>query len=156
MNEHPSKIAIAERLMVRRQGATMDEILAATGGSYQYNALRRLEARGYSIATKREGRTKRYFATPPATRSAEASVTRKWQVTIPKEMREHLRVSPGQTLRFAAENDSRVVVTSAYKGLSELVGVLPKAKRVVSLREMDEAIAKSVVSRYLRAVGKKR
>ena len=156
MNERPAKIAIAERLMTRPEGATMDEILTATGGSYQYNAIRRLESRGYKVTTKREGRAKRYFARPPAAPAYEAVVTRKGQVTVPKEIRRHLRLGAGQTLRFSLDDSDRVVMTPTYKSLSELVGVLPKPKRVISIEEMDRAIAKGAVDRYARAVGKKR
>ncbi len=49
----------AERLLIRPAGATMDELIAATGGP-QYNVLRRLEARGYAVRKLREGRVTRY------------------------------------------------------------------------------------------------
>jgi len=57
---------IAEQMMTRPDGATMDEIVAATGGP-QYNVLRRLEGRGYRIRKVKEGRATRYFAKAPAT-----------------------------------------------------------------------------------------
>lgn len=37
----------AEKLLTSAEGATMDELIAATGGP-QYNLLRRLEAQGYN------------------------------------------------------------------------------------------------------------
>ena len=48
MDERVSKTKITERLLTRPGGATMREIIAATGGP-QYNELKRLSARGYAI-----------------------------------------------------------------------------------------------------------
>lgn len=146
---------VAERLMTRPAGATMDEIVAATGGP-QYNVLRKLEGRGYRIRKVKQGRTTRYFATPPVRSSYQATVTSKGQVTIPQEVRDRMRLHVGQGLLFTIENETRVVITPVYRRLSELVGILPKPKRIVSLEEMDKAIKQGAVDRYLRAVGRKK
>ena len=155
MNEHVSGTRMAERLMARPGGATMDEIVAATGGP-QYNILKRLEDRGYLIRKVKEGRTTRYFAEPPARQSFQATMTSKGQVTIPQAIRERLRLRNGQELQFTIENGSRVAITPVFTRLSELVGILPKPKRSVTIEEMDEAIRKVVADRYLRAVGRKK
>ena len=152
MNEHEPGAKFAERLFARPEGATMDEIVAATGGP-QYNVLRKLEGRGYRVRKIKEGRTTRYFAEPPAAPSFEATITSKGQVTIPKEVREQLRLRSGQELRFVVENGSRAVIVPVPKRLSDLAGILPKPKRTVTLEEMDEAIGKGIVERYRRAVG---
>lgn len=131
----------------------MDEIVAATGGP-QYNVLRNLEARGYKLRKLKEGRATRYFVEAPAERSFEATMTSKGQVTIPKEVRERLRLGEGRTLRFSVE-DGQIVMTPAYRRLGELVGVLPKAKRVVSVERMDEAIAEGAEQRFRRAVARR-
>lgn len=154
MNRQMPGTRVAERLMARRRGATMDEVIAATGGP-QYNVLRRLEARGYRIRKVKEGQITRYFAEPPAAPSYEATVTSKGQVTIPKEVRERLRLGPGQAVRFSLD-DGRAVMAPAYKRLSELVGILPRPRRVVSIEEMDEAIAEGAARRFRRSVGKPR
>ena len=93
MNDDRPGSELAERLMTRPDGATMDEMVAATGGP-QYNVLKRLEGRGYRIRKVKEGRTTRYFAEAPSTPSYEATVTSKGQVTLPKEIRERLRLRP--------------------------------------------------------------
>ena len=151
MASKTSKIATAERLMSRPQGATMDEILAETGGSFQYNAKRRLEARGYTIKSRREGRSLRYFAIPPATRTFEVTVTSKGQLTVPSEVRERLGVRAGGKLRLVHEADDRVVITPANLSLSRLFGILGKPPRSATLEEMDEAIRQGAVERYLRS-----
>lgn len=146
---------IAERLMTRPEGATMDEIVAATGGP-RYNVLRKLQGRGYRIRKVKESKATRYFAAPPAAPSCKATMTGKGQVTIPKEVREKLRLRSGQQLRFTIEDGDRAVITPVYRRLSELVGILPKPKRISTLEEMDKAVAQAAVGRYLRAVGRKR
>jgi AbrB family looped-hinge helix DNA binding protein len=156
MRERQSKIRTAERLMTRPEGATMDEILAATGGSYQYNAKRRLEARGFRIRTRKEGRVTRYWAEAPHSRAFDTTLTSKGQITVPREVRDTLRLRNGQKLRFTIEDDKRVVIAPIFARLSELAGVLPKATRTVSLEEMNEAVQRAAVRRYRRTTKRTR
>jgi antitoxin PrlF len=146
-----AKIAIAERLMTRPQGATMDEILAETGGSFQYNAKRRLEARGYVIRTRREGRSTRYWATPPRRREFELSVTQRGQLTIPKVVREQLGLAKGGRVRLALDEENRAVLSRKQVRLADLAGMLGKPPRSLTLEEMDEVIAQAAVERYRRS-----
>jgi len=155
MNENLPGTKVAERLMTRPTGATMDEIVAATGGP-QYNVLRRLEGRGYRIRKIKEGRATRYFATPPAAASYEATVTGKGQVTLPKQVRERLRLREGDKVRFTAENAERIVVQRAELSIRDLFGILGKPPRSLTLKEMDKVIAQAATDRYLRAVGRKK
>ena len=146
---------IAEQMMTRPDGATMDEIVAATGGP-QYNVLRRLEGRGYRIRKVKDGRATRYFAKAPAIPSYEATVTDKGQVTIPKEIRERLRLGAGAKIRLTVEDGDRIVVTNEGSKLSDLFGILGKPPRSLTLKEMDEVIAQAAVDRYLRSSGRKK
>jgi antitoxin PrlF len=151
MDEHLPGTKLAERLMTRPGGATMDEIVAATGGP-QYNVLRKLEGRGYRIRKVKEGRATRYFAEAPAVPSYEATVTSKGQVTLPKEVRERLRVHDGGKVRFSIEDGNRIVVSHAGVRLSDLFGILGKPRRSATLEEMDEAVRQGAVQRYLRSI----
>jgi len=155
MNEHLPGTKLAERLLTQPGGATMAEIMATAGGP-QYNVLKKLEARGYRIRKVKEGKETRYFAEPPAAQSFQATMTSKGQVTIPQEIREQLRLRRGQQLQFTIEDRNRVVITPIFTRLSELVGILPKPKRTVTIEQMDEAIRKAAINRSLPAVGKKR
>jgi antitoxin PrlF len=155
MNEHLPGTKLAERLLTQPGGATMAEIIAAAGGP-QYNVLKKLEARGYRIRKVKEGKETRYFADPPAAQSFQATMTSKGQVTIPQEIRERLRLRRGQQLQFSVEDRNRVVITPVFARLSELIGILPRPKRPVTIEEMDEAIRNAAVNRSLRAVSKKR
>jgi AbrB family looped-hinge helix DNA binding protein len=147
---------IAERLFTRPEGATMAEVIAATGGP-QYNKLKQLGARGYVIRKAKDGRANetRYFATAPAEPTYAATVTGKGQVTIPRPVREHLRLRSGQKLEFSIARDGRVVLQPASPRLSDLARLLPRPKRHLTLEDIDKAIRDAAVARYLRAVGGK-
>ena len=155
MDERVSKSKVAERLLTRPGGATMREIIAATGGP-QYNELKRLAARGYAVRKVREGNETRYFVSARGTASFEATVTDKGQITIPKDVRDQLRLHAGHKVRFSVEGANRAVMIPVGTRLSDLAGMLGKPKRSATLEEMDEAIRQAAVDRYLRAVGKKR
>jgi len=129
----------------------MDEIVAATGGP-QYNVLRKLEGRGYRIDKRKEGRATRYFATPPAAPSFEATITSKGQVTIPQAVRDGLRLRSGQRVRFAIEDANRAVMTAASPRLADLAGMLGRPKHAVTLDDMDEAVRSAAIARHQRAV----
>ena len=142
---------VAEKLWMRPEGATMKEIIAATG-SPKFNHLKKLEKeKGYTIRRVREGGTMRYFAVPPATPIFDAMVTGQGQVTIPKELRERLGVRAGGKVRFRLEDGDRVTMTPANLSISRLFGILGKPPRSATLEEMDEAIRKGAVERYLRS-----
>lgn len=150
MDEHLPGTKLAERLVTQPSGATMVEIIAATGGP-QYNVLKKLEGRGYRIWKVKEGRATRYFAEAPPVPSYEATVTSKGQVTLPKEVRERLRVREGDKVQFAVEDEDRIVVTRGGR-LSDLFGILGKPRRSATLEEMDRAVRQAAVQRYLRSI----
>jgi antitoxin PrlF len=155
MTDDVAGTKIAERLMTRPDGATMDEMVAATGGP-QYNVLRRLEGRGYRIRKVKEGKATRYFAAPPAKSSYGGTVTSKGQMTIPKEVREHLRLRAGGKVRFELGSDASVVMKPVEHSIRDMFGMLGKPPRSLTLEEMDEVIRQAAVDRYLRAVGRKK
>lgn len=150
MNEHIPGTKLAEQLVTLPSGATMAEIIAATGGP-QYNVLKRLAARGYRVSKVKEGRETRYFAEAPATPSYEATVTSKGQVTLPKEVRESLRLRAGDKVRFTLDDAERIVVERAELSIRDLFGILGKPRRSATLEQMDEAVRRHAVERYLRS-----
>ena len=146
---------IAERMFTRPEGATMQEIIAVAGGP-QYNKLKQLEGLGYAIRKVKEGGTTRYFARAPAEMLFAATVTGKGQVTIPRQVRERLRLRSGHEIEFVIENENRAIIRPAARRLGDLAGILGKPKRSVTLEEMDEAIRQAAVGRYRKAVGRSR
>lgn len=146
MNEQISASRLAERLLSRPQGATMDELIAATGGPH-YNLLRRLAARGCSIRKAREGRATRYFVTTPTDDSFELRLSDKGQVTIPRALRDRFKLRPGDRLIVTVEEGERLAISRPRTSLRDLIGILPKPKRPVTVEEMNEAIRKAAMER---------
>ncbi len=72
-----------------------------------------------------------------------STLTSKGQTTIPKEVRDHLRVRSGDQLDFIIQSDGTVVVRPATVHVSELKGILHrKNMKPVSVDSMNEAIRK--------------
>jgi antitoxin PrlF len=71
-----------------------------------------------------------------------ATLTSKGQTTIPKEIRDHLGLVPGDKLDFHIESDGRVVVRAATRSVGELKGLLYQPGRApITLAAMEQAIA---------------
>jgi antitoxin PrlF len=146
MNEQTPGTKIAERLFSRPEGATMAEVVAATGGR-QHNLLERLKAKGYTVRSRKEGRTTRYWAERPG--AFDAVVTEKGQVTVPKEVRAHLKIRAGGRLRFILEDDG-VVLQRPKGSVDDLFGILGKPPRRLTLEQIAETIPRAVVEKYKR------
>lgn len=71
----------------------------------------------------------------------ESSVTQKGQATIPKTIRDHLRLKPGDRLKFFIHPDGSVVLLPKVPAAA-LRGILESGRaRAVSLEEMTDAAA---------------
>lgn len=71
-----------------------------------------------------------------------STLTSKGQTTIPKEIRDLLRIGTGDRIEFVVEGRNRVVLRPATADIRELAGMLHEPSRTtVSLDEMDAAIA---------------
>jgi AbrB family looped-hinge helix DNA binding protein len=71
------------------------------------------------------------------------TVTSKGQVTIPKRIREFLRVKSGDRIDFDIDARGAVVVRPAGTDLKALKGLLRRSgRRPVTIARMDAAIAK--------------
>lgn len=77
----------------------------------------------------------------------EATMTSKGQITIPKPVRDLLQLRTGDRVDFVIENDGSVVLVPLTHSVKSLKGMLPKPDRVVTLDEMDRAIARGVSSK---------
>lgn len=83
-----------------------------------------------------------------------ATLTSKGQITIPVEIRRSLGLKPGDEVDFMAEG-KRAVLQRAGR-LSELFGILgsPPSGKVITVEEMNEAIADAACERYARSSNK--
>ncbi|MGO8916511.1 MAG: AbrB/MazE/SpoVT family DNA-binding domain-containing protein [Stellaceae bacterium] len=68
----------------------------------------------------------------------ESAITIKGQATIPKAIREHLRLKPGDRVKFFVHPDGSVVLLPKLPA-SELRGMLKSRRRAVTVKEMGEA-----------------
>ena len=80
----------------------------------------------------------------------ESAITVKGQATIPKAIRDHLRLKPGDRLKFFVHPDGTVVLLPKLP-VSALRGILTRPRRPVSLLRMREAIAEGAAGLSRRA-----
>jgi antitoxin PrlF len=78
----------------------------------------------------------------------ESAVTTKGQATIPKAIREHLRLKAGDRVKFFVHPDGSVVLLPK-RPASVLRGII-KGRRRLTLEEMDEAVASGAAERIRR------
>jgi antitoxin PrlF len=74
-------------------------------------------------------------------RAMESAITVKGQATIPKAIREHLRLKPGDRVKFFLHPDGSVVLLPKLPA-SALRGIIhSRRRRPLALEEMTEAAA---------------
>ncbi|MFP4131191.1 MAG: AbrB/MazE/SpoVT family DNA-binding domain-containing protein [Thiohalospira sp.] len=70
----------------------------------------------------------------------EATVTSKGQITLPKGLREQLRLHTGDRVVFLVGEDGSVHLIPKRASLDELKGIVPAPGQPVGLEEMERAI----------------
>jgi AbrB family looped-hinge helix DNA binding protein len=75
-----------------------------------------------------------------------ATLTSKGQITIPADVRRDMNVDAGDRVEFVQVEPGRYELIAATRSIRELKGMFGKAKRRVSVEEMNAAIAKKVSS----------
>jgi antitoxin PrlF len=81
---------------------------------------------------------------------ARATITSKGQTTIPKSIRQHLKLKPGDRVEFVIGENGQVALLPSKVDIADLRGLLAPAPRRVTIEEMDEAIRDAVVRKYVR------
>ena len=72
-----------------------------------------------------------------------STVTSKGQVTVPKEIREHLRLKPGDRIDFVKGRTGSITLKAIDTDVRSLRGILKsKRRKPLSIEEMNEVIAK--------------
>jgi AbrB family looped-hinge helix DNA binding protein len=69
-----------------------------------------------------------------------ATLTSKAQLTLPKEIREHLGVEKGDRVEFRRDPSGRVWVEAATLDLTSLRGLFGPVERRRTQEELDEAV----------------
>ena len=75
-----------------------------------------------------------------------ATITTKGQITIPAEVRHALKVDTGDRVEFIEIEPGRYEFLAATHSVTALKGMFGKAKKVVSIDEMNSAIAQAGAS----------
>lgn len=78
----------------------------------------------------------------------ESALSVKGQATIPKAIRDHLRIGPGDRIKFFMHPDGSVVILPKIS-TSKLKGIV-KARRRASLKDMETAISEAATSDFKR------
>lgn len=68
-----------------------------------------------------------------------ATITSKGQLTLPKKLRDELKLHAGDKLDFVIREDGHIEVIPLKAPVSKLKGLLPKPPKTVSLEAMDHA-----------------
>jgi antitoxin PrlF len=80
----------------------------------------------------------------------KSTLTKKGQVTIPKAVRQHLGVKPGDRIKFFMMRDGTVVIRPTLP-VTALKGIVPAPPYPVSIEDMNEAIISAAVERDIRS-----
>ncbi len=83
----------------------------------------------------------------------ESAITVKGQATIPKAIRDHLRLRPGDRVKFFVHPDGTVVLLPKQPA-SALRGFLKRKRTAVTVAEMNRAIAEAAAD--VRARGRRK
>lgn len=73
----------------------------------------------------------------------QATITAKGQVTVPKPIRDKLRLKPGDRIDFILDSGDEVRVVPVTASVKQLKGMVPKPRKPVTLEQMDDAIARA-------------
>ena len=80
-----------------------------------------------------------------------ATLTSKAQITLPKGIRELLKLEPGDKVDFTPHPDGRVTVAKATRAgqtsFAALRGLLPQPGRAYSVEEMKKAVQDTAATR---------
>jgi antitoxin PrlF len=75
----------------------------------------------------------------------DSAITTKGQATIPKAIREHLGLKPGDRVKFFVHPNGSVVLLPKLPA-SALRGILKSPRKGVTIEMMNEAIAEGATS----------
>jgi len=68
-----------------------------------------------------------------------ATITSKGQLTVPKEIRDFLKLQSGDKVRFVVNNDGEIFLLPVVS-IKKLKGIFPKSEKPVSVEDMNSTI----------------
>lgn len=76
----------------------------------------------------------------------QSVITRKGQTTIPKEIREFLRLKPNDKLFYIVE-DSKVILKPIHGDILQLRGSVPSRERLADFEKIRETTRKQIAKK---------
>ena len=81
-----------------------------------------------------------------------ATVTVKGQVTVPKAIRDHLKIESGTQLDFKLNDDGSISVRSLKRSALSIVGLMKRpGQAAVTVEQMHRAVADAAAERHQRS-----
>ena len=74
---------------------------------------------------------------------AAATITSKGQITVPKNIRDHMHVDKGDRVEFLLDDQGVVTIWPVTAEVITLKGMVPKPRKPVSIQDMNSAIEES-------------
>ena len=74
---------------------------------------------------------------------ATATITSKGQITVPKNIRDHMHVDKGDRVEFLLDDQGVVTIWPVTAEVITLKGMEPKPRKPVSIQDMNSAIEES-------------
>lgn len=69
-----------------------------------------------------------------------STMTSKGQLTVPKKVRERLKLHAGDKLEFIFDEAGQCRILPVSSSMKLLKGIVPRPRKAVSLKDMQEAI----------------
>jgi AbrB family looped-hinge helix DNA binding protein len=89
---------------------------------------------------KRSAKSGRFSTANPGGRSHTTKITTKGQITVPKPIREHLKLAKGDRIEFLIGVNGKVTIMPATADVRELKGMVAKPVKKVTIADMNQAI----------------
>lgn len=70
-----------------------------------------------------------------------ATITSKGQLTLPKKIRDELKINAGDKIEFFIRHDGHIECVPLKSPVTKLKGILPKLSKTVTIDEMNQAVA---------------
>jgi len=83
---------------------------------------------------------------------ARVQLTRKGRITLPKEVRDELGLKAGTKFECFVDRDGQIVLVPLTVKLEDLIRILPKPERPLTLEEIDEGIQRAAAERATRGL----
>ena len=80
---------------------------------------------------------------------AQATLTSKGQITIPKSIRDSLHLQAGDKIEFTITSDTEALITPVTRKVDEVFGILHKpGRKPISVRKMDEELKQEIRMKF--------